>query len=623
MKRSILVLSSLYDYHQLTQFVQYLSAYPRLSRHDYYFHNFVYDFDPEQVDFDDFDAVMVPHNFWPLNLSDEQIEAFAETRALKLVFLQDEYQEVNTVADILGRMKVDLVFTCVNLEDHDVFYSKRRIPTLKAVNQVLTGYVDEKLRKPGLFTLDNKSIDVGFRGRISPFYLGELGYQKQKITEMFAEPARKAGLSVNISINESDRLSGDRWLGFLQSCRTQLGTPSGSSVIDFNGRIIKETASYRRAFPRADFDTVRDDVFCRQDGRYSIDTISPRMLEAAATGSAMVQLEGRYGGFMSAGEHYIELKNDYSNIPEVIAQIKDKRLVREMAQRAYDHFITSGKFDFQRHIDKFDNLIDTHLAGTEASQPPSKRAFYQNQISRHKQNFTVGRDGVTWFDTLPSRQMRRANAERDALREHKLYGPMLKRAGGDPIVKRAKAGVALDLVRAYPAYRNLLLAGLCLPGISVEDILREIFILGIVQASRLGLSPTGTPLKATLVNHPDGDVVIETRNIGYPFGSCPVMAPSEVKPSKLAPEALWVDFRKTFPIGNANSTLIVPVKIGGDWMDIRSDPSFRYPLYATCKVGNVLGSVVRAALKQAIGATPDKKLDVEALRHAFKEVYGL
>lgn len=619
MKRNILVLSSLYNYHQLTQFIQYLSAYRRLSRHNYYFHNFVYDFDPKRIDFDRFDAVMVPHNFWPLNLSEEQIEAFSKTRALKMVFLQDEYQEVNTIADIFGRMKIDLVFTCVNPEDHDVFYPQRRIPSLKGVHQVLTGYVDDALRKPGLFTLDNKTIDVGFRGRVSPFFLGELGYQKQNITEMFADPARKAGLKVNISVNESDRLSGDRWLDFLQSCRTQLGTPSGSSVIDFNGRIIKETASYRRAFPRADFKTVRKDVFSRQDGRFSIDTISPRMLEAAATGSAMVQLEGRYGGFMAAGEHYIELKRDYSNIPEVIAQIKDDDLVKRIATSAYEHFIESGNFDFERHIAKFDDLIDRHLQGRAYSQTPSKRAFYQEQISLHQQNFTICPDGVEWFNTLPARRMRRNNAQRDALRNHKLLGRMLKKAGGDPMVKHAKGRVALELIKAFSAYRNLVAAAYLVPGVSVDAVLREIFILGIIQANQLGVVRTGTIFTSRLVEHGDGDIVIETRCPGQKDSDFADADISKLRFSADDEDALWVDFRKTFPMGDLASTLIVPVKIEQDWSDIRSDPYMRYPLDAIRRIGRFMPFLVRSVLREALDEPKQEERSRDALRRAFEK----
>lgn len=617
MPRNVLVLSSLYNYHQLTQFIQYLSAYPRLSRHNYYFHNFVYDFHPERVDFDLFDAVMVPHNFWPLSLSDEQIDAFAKTRALKMVFLQDEYQEVNTIADILGRMKVDLIFTCVSPEDHEVFYPKRRIPSLKGVHQVLTGYVDDALRRPGLFTLDNKTIDVGFRGRISPFYLGELGHEKQKITEVFAKPAREAGLKVNISANESDRLSGDRWLNFLKSCRTQLGTPSGSSVIDFNGRIIKEVASYRRAFPRADFKTVRDDIFVRQDGRFTIDTISPRMLEAAATGSAMVQLEGRYGGFMSPGEHYIELKRDYSNIPQVIEQIKNDQIVREVATRSYEHFIQSGKFAFERHVTKFDDLIDQHLQGRAPCLTPTKQAFNQSQINLHNQNFSIGPDGVEWFDTLPTRRMRRDNARRDGLREKPYIGRLLKRAGGDPIVKHAKGSVALKLIKEFPAYRNLFLGALLIPGVSIELILREIFILGIVQASEFDLLPTGTSLKSRLVEHADGDIVIETRSAGQKNSDYPEISPSTANFSKNDESLLWVDFRNTFQLGDLASTLIVPVNMGGNWSDLRSDPYLRFPLASTQRVGSTFPFLARSALRLAVKGSSKKDQTKRSLKSAF------
>lgn len=618
MKRKILVLSSLYNYHQSTQFIQYLSAYPRLSRHDFYFHNFVYDFDPKRIEFDSYDTVIVPHNFWPLNLSEEQVDAFAKTRTLKAVFLQDEYQQVNSIADVLDRMKIDLIFTCVNPEDHDFFYSKRRISSLKGVHQVLTGYVDDQLRRPGLFGFDKKPIDVGFRGRISPYYLGELGHQKLKITQMFEGPAKRAGLNVNISVNESDRLSGDRWLEFLRSCRTQLGTPSGSSVIDFDGRIIKQTASYRRAFPKADFETVREDVFARQDGRVVIDTISPRMLESAATGSALVQLEGRYGGFLAAGEHYIELKEDYSNISDVILQIKDEDLVRGVATRAHDHLIKSGLFDFERHIAKFDDIIDTHTLGIGRRPTPNKATFYQDQIYQHGQNFTVGNEGVDWLDTLMTRKMRRENERNDALRQKFIVGDLLKKAGGDPAVKYTKGKVALGLVKAFPKYRNLLLAACFFPHVSFDRILREIFVLGIIQATQVGMTPTGQIFRSRIVNFEDGDVGIETRSAAQKDSSHPSLSLRDLSLPKLSKGALWVDFRKTFPLGDFASTVIVPVMMGDISSDLRSDPYMRHTLSAIQRIGRVFPTIAKGALGQAVNQPKNEATVRESLRRAFE-----
>ena len=79
--KNILVLSSMYHYTHMSQMIDYLAAYKTYSRHNYFFHNFIYEFDPKTIDFDRFDVVMLPHNFWPMNLNEEQRAALAATKA--------------------------------------------------------------------------------------------------------------------------------------------------------------------------------------------------------------------------------------------------------------------------------------------------------------------------------------------------------------------------------------------------------------------------------------------------------------------------------------------------------------------------------------------------------------
>ena len=75
--------------------------------------------------------------------------------------------------------------------------------------------------------------------------------------------------------------------------------------------------------------------------------ISPRHFECAMTKTCQVLVEGDYQGVLEPGRHYIELKRDYSNLDEVIEKIQDRELCEQIAERAYEEVVASGKYTYR------------------------------------------------------------------------------------------------------------------------------------------------------------------------------------------------------------------------------------------------------------------------------------
>ena len=55
-----------------------------------------------------------------------------------------------------------------------------------------------------------------------------------------------------------------------------------------------------------------------EDGRLQLFAISPRHLEACATRTCQVLVEGEYSGVLRPGEHYIPVRKDLSNLDDVL-----------------------------------------------------------------------------------------------------------------------------------------------------------------------------------------------------------------------------------------------------------------------------------------------------------------
>ena len=161
----------------------------------------------------------------------------SRSTALKIQFLQDEYRDVRKVNRIMARLGVNILFTCVAEPDHALFYPRTLIPSLEGTYTVLTGYVPAYLESVEYSFDQPRSVDIGYRSRVNPFYLGSLAQEKSQIAEEFTRIGQKYGFTTDISVREEDRLYGVRWLEFLKSSRFSLGTESGASVIDFDGQI--------------------------------------------------------------------------------------------------------------------------------------------------------------------------------------------------------------------------------------------------------------------------------------------------------------------------------------------------------------------------------------------------
>ena len=95
--------------------------------------------------------------------------------------------------------------------------------------------------------LIDRPVAVGYRGRhLSPVY-GRLGFDKFEIGRRMREICAANAIPHDIAMDEASRIYGPAWLDFVGSCRTMLGTESGSNVFDFDGSINRKYEEMRQA----------------------------------------------------------------------------------------------------------------------------------------------------------------------------------------------------------------------------------------------------------------------------------------------------------------------------------------------------------------------------------------
>jgi hypothetical protein len=336
------------------------------------------------------------------DLSEAARDRIRRAPALKVLFLQDEYRDVRPMNAVMSELGIQVMFTCVAERDHETFYPKALIPTLEATYTVLPGYVPTYLGSVAIDARAPRRLDIGYRSREVPYYLGDLGREKRIIADRFQAIAREHGFQSDISVREGDRLYRRRWLDFLAGSRCVLGSASGASVVDFSGAIRRNCERYLSLNPAATYDDVKRRFFADVDGRVVIDTVSPRTFEAAAFRCTLVQHEGGYAGLLDPERHYICVRRDYSNVAEVVDRMKDLGYCRGLAENVHRDLIASGMYSYQAFAAQLDRRLAAHIGHAAGQRSVSAARFYTVNFLKHDQAIVPWRDR---FVMLPSRRL--------------------------------------------------------------------------------------------------------------------------------------------------------------------------------------------------------------------------
>lgn len=317
---------------------------------------------PSKLAMDKFDAIIIHYSLSLLSsryLTQQGKKRLRDFSGLKVIFIQDEYRRIHDVVDELAYLKMDVLFTCFPEREFEAIYPQAKLPKLSKYNN-LTGYVPARLTAYTHHTpICERSIDVGYRGRKSPYWYGALGYEKWEIAEKWRKHVPEKTLKSNVSCRETDRIYGEAWTQFLSSCKTTLGVESGTSVMDFTGKLEQAVDQHQITHPRDGFDVVQKKYFAEHEGLHQLNQISPRCFEAIALKTVLVLYEGDYSGILTPDRHYIALKKDFSNIQAVIAKIQDDAYLQHMADVAYDEIALNPKYSYQAFVEQVDGIV-TH-----------------------------------------------------------------------------------------------------------------------------------------------------------------------------------------------------------------------------------------------------------------------
>ena len=367
-KKNILILYDQHEIHVKT-ISDYLQSFHRYSRHNI---SYVSSFAKCRFDLDYFDAVVVHNSVrvcYPGPLSPSFAQALKNYQGLKVLFIQDEYDNTNFAKRTILDLGIGLIFTCVPEASIAKVYPPEEFAQVKFVN-VLTGFIPLKLSQLKTYApIRQRSVLIGYRGRNIGFWYGDLGQEKRQIGMHMKKICKQRRLKADIAWEEGDRIYGNGWFDFLGKCKATLGTESGANVFDFDGTLKSTVQAELRRNPKATYEEIHDKFLSEREGEIVMNQISPKVFEAIACRTALVLFEGRYSGVLQPDLHYLSLKKDFSNVDEVLAKLHDDTLLEAMAGRAYADIIGSGRYTYQAFVNQVDEALERNWRPKLREQP--------------------------------------------------------------------------------------------------------------------------------------------------------------------------------------------------------------------------------------------------------------
>jgi len=285
----------------------------------------------------------------------------------QLALPQDEFLGSDQAAEAITELGIDHVFSVAAESQWPVLYERVDRDRI-SFSRVLTGYLDEDTvhRIDAILAgRPRRAVDIGYRtGPAKPF-LGRHAMLKTRVADTVRERAERRGLRVDISTRPEDTLLGDDWYRWLAGCRWTVGVEGGASVLDRDGSILRCTERVERERPGVGFEELEAACFPGADGRLDLRALSPRHLEASATKTAQVLVEGDYNGVLAPGDHYLPLRRDFSNLDEVLDLVASEAERDRLAERAHRDVVASGDWTYRRLVTD----VEAQLPAAAARRP--------------------------------------------------------------------------------------------------------------------------------------------------------------------------------------------------------------------------------------------------------------
>lgn len=288
-----------------------------------------------------FDAIVLLHSVFSnqQNLRGMPYWALAACRVPKAYFIGNEYKLMPEKMRFCRHLGISLLVT--QSDDDRVLALYRKALGCEVTCIPNTG-VDATVFRP-LRRLEDRPIDIGYRGCPAPWYLGN--NEKTEIAEFFMGDVDRLGLTVDISLDMDRRFDALGYAEFLNRCRGQIGTEAGGDYFELTDKTRKLVNAYVNSHRDVSWPEVQRLFFDSYGPSVPMRIISGRQVEAAACKTVQILFDGRYNNYFLPDVHYIPLGKDFANADEAMSKLRDTAYCAKLTDNAFDVVMAELTYD--------------------------------------------------------------------------------------------------------------------------------------------------------------------------------------------------------------------------------------------------------------------------------------
>ena len=315
-----------------------------------------------EVDLNNYDCICLHYSAiaFPMRVMRPFSESFRlglkKFTGVKVAFVQDEQRALLDRIDFLNLIGLDHLFSPSPKGNLHLLYPPKDCSF--NTSSIMTSYVVPNRDMNKINFRNTRKWDLFYRGRDLPNWLGESAIRKREFGVNLVKNLNAAKLKYNISSSESLRIYGKYWYYFLYLSKSSLLTPSGTKIIDMDGRYLEK-------WVKPEMPKLHTCDPLELDNRM----ISPKIFEYAEWGSLIVSDHKIQIDKFIPDQHYFLIDEDYSNITSLINILNDDTDRFSMIEAARERLLDSEDFSYETLSKHFDKIISDHLKTTEFDYP--------------------------------------------------------------------------------------------------------------------------------------------------------------------------------------------------------------------------------------------------------------
>jgi hypothetical protein len=356
MRIAFLVIRNKYSANNVAEFIDAVQKYSI---------NEIHEINPKsngyfEFDLNNYDCICLHYSTisFPMRILRPFSESFrlrlTKFTGVKVAFVQDEQRALLDRIHFFNLIGLDHLFSSSLEENLQILYPAT--DCLFKTSSIMTSYVTPDRNMKKINIMNNRKWDLVYRGRKLPEWFGAIAVNKKEFGTNLITKLNSGKIKYNISSSESLRIYGKYWYHFLYLAKSGLLTPSGSHMIDMDGRYLEKWV--KPEMPK---------LYIRDPLDLDNQVISPKLFEYAEWGALIISDNViTIDGFI-AGQDYFLIDKDYSNLTSLVDILEDDTIRFSMIDSAREKLITSNDFSYEILLAHFDDTVSNFSNDTKSS----------------------------------------------------------------------------------------------------------------------------------------------------------------------------------------------------------------------------------------------------------------